>query len=69
MKMCENCKIEIATAVIRTHDVCGGCFNKIKKDNQERITEGKSIPNKLVLLGDEKLLREHERQIRKLGRN
>ena len=61
--MCEKCKIKKATSMIRTHNVCKCCFNKLKKDNHQRISEGKRISTKLFLLEEEELLSEHKKNI------
>ena len=72
--ICEKCgatenlvngKITPITAIIRTKDVCNKCFKEVKKDNQELMDRGKSIPDSLVTLKD---LEEMEKTRIKLGR-
>jgi len=73
-RICEKCgatknlvngKTTPITGIIRTKDVCNKCFNEIKRDNQDLMDRGKSIPNSLVTLKD---LEEVEKTRIKLGR-
>ena len=72
--ICEKCgatenlvngKTTPITGIIRTKDVCNKCFKEVKKDNQELMDRGKSIPDSLVTLKD---LEEMEKTRIKLGR-
>ena len=73
-RICEKCgatknlvngKTTPITGIIRTKDVCNKCFNEIKRDNQDLMDRGKSIPDSLVTLKD---LEEMEKTRIKLGR-
>ena len=72
--ICEKCgatenlvngKTTPITGIIRTKNVCNKCFKEVKKDNQELMDRGKSIPDSLVTLKD---LEEMEKTRIKLGR-
>jgi len=41
---CENCKIRNSTAFIRAKEVCGRCYQIIRRDNLKRFQAGESMP-------------------------
>jgi hypothetical protein len=43
-KICEVCKIDPATSIIRQLNVCKHCFNILSRDNQNRVKNGEDIP-------------------------